>query len=153
MTTEQPPVLIKSPPWQLMQVSTVHLLWAACLVWYPPLTELILFIGLDWLNEAGINNYWQAAILGITSALALTGIKFEDRLTRKQVLATLIPQFAIVLISLGFDAVTIVSGYESESGNEIHRAIVVALLGVFVIIAIFHTLAVRERYGYNWTGR
>lgn len=90
-------------------------------------------------------------ILLITFAtIAALGLIFEERLSRKSVIASLFPQYVLLIASFISNSFLIIGGYQNSSGNEIPTSVLFCALWAPMVGAILHTFGIVERYFWKW---
>jgi hypothetical protein len=147
MTT---PIVIKAPthPYILWYATGLHTIWGIAILVDPMMARLVTFVGLNRLSSLGTTGL--GLVLLSTAILAALALVYESRMNRTAALACVMPQYALILLSLVTDIEIFVTAENPITGQPVDRIIIVALLGPVVWASILHTLGVLERYVLPW---
>lgn len=144
---------VRDIPYMLWAAVGLHSIIGTALIFSEQAVRFLVLSGLNILFEIEANGSHQAQVLGgslvAISALAAFGLVQEKRLPRWAVLALLLPQYLVLLLSFVSTLYVIADG--DYRGNEFDRLAALSALSATLVIAFLHTAQILDRYALRWS--
>lgn len=138
----------RSDPYILWYATGLHTIWGIAILVDPSMARLVTFVGLNRLATLGTTAL--GLVLFSTAVLAALALVYESHIGRRAALACVLPQYALILLSLVTDIEIFVTAENPITGQPVSRVVIGALLGPVVWASILHTMGVLERYVIQW---
>lgn len=124
----------------------VHVVWGGALIYSDAVGRTLILVGLDKFVEAGMTVDSLGIMLLTFSALAVLGLVKESEWGDRRCFALIMPQYFLMMAQFGSDLQVIFTGYTTASGNPVDPVLVFTILAMPMLLALFHTWSVVERW-------
>ena len=124
---------------------SVHIIWGLGLLLSSSVVNVVVLAGFHKFLDLGFDRYSLGTMLLLFSMAAIIGTVFESKLPQRTSFVLVLPQYFLMIAAFFIDLQFIIEG-ESLTGQSINRILILVALWPIMVISIFHTWAVIERW-------